>query len=104
YGMTNAGFVNQTKNLVRFQSDDPTGSFLIIGPLTGALGGQTLVSMDFRPATGQLYALSAFATSPRTAQLYTVNLSTAALTPVGSGFLLGAPDNAGIEMEFDPVA
>src|SRR6185436_17453218 len=37
------------------------------------------------------------------AQLYTVNLATAALTPVGSGLTLGASATTRLSMDFNPV-
>jgi MYXO-CTERM domain-containing protein len=48
-------------------------------PISGfTAAGENIRGIDFRPATGQLYALGSFG------QLYTVNLATAALTPVGA--------------------
>jgi hypothetical protein len=45
--------------------------------------GFTPEGIDFRPGTNQLYAIDVGAT---TTQLYTVNITTAAATPVGAGF------------------
>ncbi|MFN0277057.1 MAG: DUF4394 domain-containing protein [Pyrinomonadaceae bacterium] len=90
-------------NLVSFSSNDPA-TITVIGPFTGLTAGQTAVrTIDFRPATGTLYAISTNGSLPLTGQLYTVNLTTAALTPVGSGFALGTANSTRVEMDFNPV-
>jgi hypothetical protein len=69
--------------LVSFLSDSP--SLLRSTVALGALNaGERLAGLDFRPATGELYALgyNPFTTNAR---LYTVALATGALTPVGTG-------------------
>jgi hypothetical protein len=94
-------------NLVSFDSATP-GTILTTVPITGVLSGQVLQSIDFRPATNQLYAAS-ITPGQTTGQLYTFNLATGALTPVGSGFTLGAPatpfgsSTNYIEIEFNPI-
>jgi DNA-binding beta-propeller fold protein YncE len=50
---------------------------------TVGLVGFTPEGIDFRPATNTLYAIDV---GPNTTQLYTLNLATAAATPVGTGF------------------
>ena len=85
-------------NLVSFQSSTP-GTITTIGPLSGVVAGQGVRSIDFRPANGQLYAISSNAAA---AQIYTVNLTTAALTPVGPGFTLGTSTFTSVEIEFNP--
>jgi len=74
------------------------------------VAGQTVRSIDFRPSTGVLYAVSTVSNGTA-GQLYTVNLTTGVLTPVGAGFTLGAipvpTQNPGVdlvEIEFNPVA
>ncbi len=101
FGMTAASSASTAAgiSLVSFDSTTP-GTITTIGNFSGVTAGQSLRSIDFRPSTGQLYALSS---SAATAQLYTVNLSTAALTPVGTGFTLPST-NARVEIEFNPVA
>ena len=90
-------------NLVSFNSNSP-GTVTVIGPFTGLASGQTAVrTIDFRPATGTLYAISTGGTLPLMGQLYTVNLTTAALTAVGSPFSLGTSNSTRIEMDFNPV-
>ena len=86
-------------NLVSFFSNAP-GTVTTIGPFTGVVAGHGIRSIDFRPSTGVLYAIS---TNGAAAQLYTVNLTTAALTPVGPGFTLGNNTFISVEIEFNPV-
>jgi hypothetical protein len=49
-------------------------------PVTGLAAGETLEGVDFRPTTGQLYALGA------TSRLYTIDLASGAATQVGPVF------------------
>ena len=70
--LTNAPF-----GLVRFDSATP-GTVTTIGNFTGVIPGQTVRTIDFRPANGVLYAIST--NGAAAAQLYSVNLATAVLT------------------------
>lgn len=61
-----------------------------------------IVGLDFRPATGQLYALGYNSTSGAS-RLYTVNLSSAIATPVGaSDFMLDAGESF-FGFDFNPT-
>ena len=86
--------------LVRFSTAAP-GAATSIGAFTGVAAGQSVRSIDFRPSTGQLYAVSTNGTN--LAQLYTVNTATAALTAVGTGFSLGTNTSVTAELAFNPV-
>jgi Domain of unknown function (DUF4394) len=101
YGMTTAGSLSISPglNLVWFNSDTP-GTINNVAAFSGVVIGQALRSIDFRPSTGVLYAIS---TGILSAQLYTVDLVTAVCTPVGSGFPITSIVNGRVEMEFDPV-
>ena len=90
YGVTN------TNALLRFDSATPS-AITTVGTITG-IGAQQVQGIDFRPATGQLYAI---AQAGAVAQLYTVNASTAAATPVGAAFNFPGTTS---EISFDPVA
>ncbi len=84
YGLVStAGAVT---NLATFQATAP-GTFTATVPVTGLTAGQTLVGLDTRPNTGQLFALGYTATGTQ-AQLYTLNATTGALTAVGAAFTL----------------
>ncbi len=106
YGMTAATSLGEEPGigLVTFLSNAP-GTVTAVGAFSGVTAGQAVRSIDFRPATGQLYAISTDGLAA--AQLYTVNLTTAALTPVGTGFSLGtgatANNSPRVEIDFNPV-
>ncbi len=52
--------------------------------VTGLASGSTLVGLDVRPATGQLYALG-YDAAQQKGQIYTLDTGSAMLTPVGTG-------------------
>ncbi|MBO2012608.1 DUF4394 domain-containing protein [Hymenobacter negativus] len=89
--------------LVSFLSDSPSllRSTVALGSLNA---GETLAGLDFRPATGELYALGYDPATTNT-RLYTVNVTTGALTPIGTGPvqlpLGGASDRIGFD--FNPT-
>src|SRR5215203_3808170 len=70
YGVTAA---NQ---LVRFDSAAP-GTVATIGSIAGLQSSEAILGMDFRPATGQLFALGS------SSRLYTINKVNGAATLVG---------------------
>lgn len=69
YGLTTGN------NLVRFNSSR-ANTILSSVPITGLQGGENLLGIDFRPATGQLYGLG-------NSRIYTINTNTGAATLVG---------------------
>jgi hypothetical protein len=89
YAVDNAG------NLVKFSATAP-GSLMTVQPITGLIGGDTVLAIDFRPATGQLYALGSGS------RLYTINLTTGAATKVGTS---GAFTLSGtvFDIDFNPT-
>ncbi|MGL4512177.1 MAG: DUF4394 domain-containing protein [Lacipirellulaceae bacterium] len=93
--------VNAAGSLFRFDVDDPT-TVWTIGPV-----GFVPEGIDFRPSSGLLYAIEV---GPNTSQLYTIDTSTAAATPVGPGFTStgAAPDynllgNQTFGFDFNPT-
>jgi parallel beta-helix repeat protein len=62
-----------------------------------SINGEKLLAIDFRPATGGLYALGA------SGHLYIVNLMTGDLTRVGSGAVPHLTEASDIDMDFNPV-
>lgn len=106
FGMTtvNSFSTSPGLSLVRFDSATP-GTVTTIGSFAGVVAGHALRSIDFRPATGELYGISTSTTAANfaQAQLYTINLATAALTPVGAGLTLTGNTNVRVEMDFNPV-
>jgi len=96
YGLSSAGA------LVYFDSATPAAT-INIGTITGLTPSQTVRSIDFRPATGELYALSYQTGFPSIAQLYKVNLATAVATPLPNSLSLTG-NNSIMTMDFDPVS
>jgi hypothetical protein len=88
-------------NLIRFTSDNP-GTILSSTAISGLGLGETVAGLDFRPATGELYAIATAAGA--SAHLYRLNPDTGAataVTPLGSPVL---PAAAAFGMDFSPVA
>ncbi|GAB2711582.1 hypothetical protein GCM10011495_18570 [Hymenobacter frigidus] len=90
-------------NLISFDSNAP--SIIRSAVNLGAVAaGQVVVGADFRPATGQLFALGYNATNGES-RLYTVNLTTGAVTAVGTApitLLLGGTTDR-IGFDFNPT-
>ena len=75
--------------LLQFSASSPN-SIISATTVTGLKAGDSLVGIDYRPATGQLYALAANGALGR---LYTINPLNGAASAVGTGFAL--PQSAG---------
>jgi hypothetical protein len=88
YGLT------ATNQLVRFDSAAP-GTIQNTAVVTGLQTGESLLGIDFRPATGQLYGLGS------TGTVYTLHPLTGAATPVGAGGL--ALTGTSFGFDFNPV-
>ncbi len=91
-----AGFsviaLNTANQLIRFNSNRanaPIGSAVTI---TGLQSGESILGIDIRPATGQLYGLGS------SNRLYTINPATGAATAVGAA---GAFTLSGTDFGFD---
>ncbi|WP_226163875.1 DUF4394 domain-containing protein [Hymenobacter terricola] len=96
-------------NLVSFDSGAPGNIRSAVNFGGGLAAGQTVVGIDFRPATAQLYALG-YNPATTAASIYTVNLTTGNLTAVGTtpNLALGAANAAGtpaerIGFDFNPT-
>jgi hypothetical protein len=87
--------VSDTAHLVSFTAAAP-GTILNDITITGLQAGETVRGTDFRPATGQLYAIGS------TSRLYTINTTTGVATEVGSpgAFTLSGSD---FGSDFNPV-
>ena len=79
-----------------------TSSVTTVGTITGLVMGQSLVGLDFRPATGQLYGLG-YDASTGAARLYLINRTTAAATPIGANNLAFMAGETGFGMDFNPT-
>ena len=101
YGL--ASGTSGAASLVTFNATAP-GTFTATLPITGLTAGQTLVGLDTRPNTGQLFALGYNPTGTQS-QLYSLNATTGALTAVGTALTtlnLGTTTNR-IGFDFNPT-
>lgn len=93
-------------NLISFDSQSPSNIRSAVNFGAGLSAGQAVVGFDFRPLTGELFALGYDAqrsAGPDNAQLYTVSLSSGALTPVGGPLTLGlGGSGAAVGFDFNP--
>ena len=98
YGITDPSVT--APSLVLFDSSTPS-LLTTIGGITGIVAGQTLRAIDFRASDLQLYAVSSAGT---TGQLYTVDLTSGALTSIGGGFTMTGNTSTRVSIDFNPVA
>jgi Domain of unknown function (DUF4394) len=85
--------------LLQFSAATP-GSIISATSINGLKAGDSLVGIDYRPATGQLYAMGVNGASGR---IYTINPLSGAATAVGTGFTMpqSAGASAGKDYGFD---
>ena len=83
-------------NLVRFASDNPASVTSIA--IAGLVGGDTIVGLDFRPNTGELFALGSGS------RIYVINPATGAATQRGSDGQFTLPPGQSFGFDFIPVA
>ncbi|MGA7731476.1 MAG: DUF4394 domain-containing protein [Chloroflexia bacterium] len=88
--------VTASGNLVSFNAAAPA-VFLSNDPITGLQNGESIEGIDFRPATGQFFALGS------TSRVYLMNPTTAVATQLGASgvFTLTGTD---FGFDFNPVA
>lgn len=89
------------RSLITFDSATP-GTIAASTPITGLVGQdsfESVLGIDFRPATGQLYALG---NAPGSIyRLYTINTATGVATQVGADITTISATNVGFD--FNPV-
>lgn len=88
-----AGPVNR---LVRFNPATP-GTLTANNVVTGLQAGESILGIDFRPATGELFALGS------TSRLYTLSRATGVATQVGSGAFTPALSGTSFGFDFNPT-
>lgn len=95
--------LDNANNLLRFDSATPTT--VQSTAAINVTAGERVVGIDFRPRTGQLYALTVDANGTGTnARLYTVNAVTGAATRVGTGAVTVTADpTAAYGFDFNPT-
>lgn len=87
--------LTSTNTLVMFNSDTP-GTILRNISVTGLVGGDTLVGIDFRPSRGILVGVGSGG------RVYNINTASGAATLVGS-FTFPAPNSTNFAVDFNPV-
>lgn len=65
--------------------------------IVGLASGEMMISVDYRPATGQLYGLSS------SSRLYLINENSGAATPLGATPFSPAIDGVGASIDFNPT-
>jgi Domain of unknown function (DUF4394) len=90
YGLTSA---NQ---LVKYNANASQTAIATVA-VTGLQAGETLLAIDFRPATGQLYGLGA------TSRLYTINTETGVAVTVGTSTFTPAINGTIAGFDFNPT-
>lgn len=90
YGVTN------TNNLITWDSGDSTD--LLGGvAISGLMQNEQVRGIDFRPATGQLYAVGSFN------NLYVINFDSGAATRVGAGPFAPGASGSSFGFDFNPT-
>lgn len=89
YGVDNAN------NLLIFDLTAP--GFAVSKSIIGLQAGETILGIDMRPATGQLYALGS------SSRLYTINMSSGAAAAVGTAPFSTLLSGASFGFDFNPT-
>lgn len=87
--------ITASNQLVGFDQNNP-GQVSSSVPVTGLAPGEVLLGIDFRPATGQLYALGS------ASQIYVVDTTTGVATAVGGPFT-PALEGTAFGFDFNPT-
>lgn len=87
--------VNTNNQLLSFNSGTP--GTVASRTITGLQGGESVVGIDFRPATGQLFAMTS------ASRIYTINTTSAQATPVGNAPFSPALVGNSFGFDFNPV-
>ena len=88
--------LTNTNSIVTYNAKN-LASPLSSTPITGLVSGDKIVSIDYRPATGQLYALG---TSSR---LYFINEQSGLATALGTGPFTPAINGSSANINFNPT-
>lgn len=88
-------------NLISMNLASPS-SLVTVGTVTGIAAGQTIEGIDFRPNTGQLYAIGYNQTTGE-ARLYTINVSSAVASAIGVGPINLQPNMGEVNFDFNPT-
>src|SRR3954470_24850821 len=90
------GINNANNNLVRFESPAP-GTIISTIAITGMIGGDIIVGLDFRPLDGKLFGLGSGS------RLYIIDPPTGVATQVGTGTFAVPLSGTSFGFDFYPV-
>lgn len=85
-----------SNKLISFNALAP-GTLLSTATITGFVGDETILGIDFRPANGQLFAIAS------SSRIYLVNPLTGVATQVGTGITNPQLNGIGYGFDFNPV-
>jgi hypothetical protein len=88
--------VTTTNDLVSFYSSTP-GTIIGTLPITGLQPGESILGIDFRPATGELYGLGS------TSRIYRINTANGVAAQVGTGTLSTPLNGTDFGFDFNPT-
>lgn len=88
--------VTDNQTLITWDSSDPTNVLSGVA-ISGMQSNESVRGIDFRPATGELFALGSFN------NLYTVNSSTGAASLVGAGSFSPGLNGSSFGFDFNPT-
>ena len=88
--------IGGTNNLVRFDSATP-GTIVSSVTISGTVGGDLIVGLDFRPMNGKLYGLGSGS------HLYIIDPATAVATQVGAGTFEILLNGSAFGFDFNPA-
>jgi trimeric autotransporter adhesin len=94
-------YARSGNNLISFNAATPAVVLNSVA-ISGITSGQTIEGMDFRPATGQLYAFG-YNQSTGASQLYTINTTTGAATVVNAAPVNLQAGMGKIGFDFNPT-
>jgi hypothetical protein len=101
--MGNLGYALNINNFLLSFDDMQPNIIRNAVPVTGITLNQVIVGMDFRPATGALYALG-YNNGTGESQLYTINTSTGVATAVNVTPTMLSLGGTQVGVDFNPVA
>lgn len=90
YGLTTSNQV------IQYNANAPESPISTVN-VTGLQSGETLMAIDFRPATGQLYGLGS------ASRIYTINLASGLATAIGSNPFTPAINGSIVGFDFNPT-
>jgi Domain of unknown function (DUF4394) len=90
YGLTEANQV------IQYNANAPESPISTLN-VTGLQSGETLMAIDFRPATGQLYGVGS------ASRIYTINLASGLATAIGANPFTPAITGGIVGFDFNPI-